>query len=339
MVYLFKVMKKSHFYIVAFTLLTINISAQEQAAPKSDWNGYTQLRAYSNFADNSGFMLRRMKLWLKSTPDFSEHWSYKIQTTITSLQQEKFFLQDVKLSYKTGLFSFDLGQFVPAYSLQWSQPDWKIPSIERAKVIDRITPSGSLGVRDLGAQANFATKSGLFETHLGLFNGYGIKEYQFNNQGYMFTNKSSINIPVNKNKIQLGYSVLYRKADSLKIPHVLADTVVFTGNDFRYNFFARFESRILDIQAEYLNANLENSMSDGYYILTTIKMQKSQIVLSYEKYNDLILETNDAPYIHLGYNFLFNKQKLMLYFDNSAQIINNNIENYVASVQLQIFFK
>lgn len=305
----------------------------------TEWNGYTQLRAYSNLNDNQGFLLRRMKLWLESTPEFSKHWSYKIQSTITSLQQEKFFLQDVKVSYNTGLFSFDFGQFVPAYSLQRSQPDWKIPSIERAMVVDAIIPSGSLGVRDIGMQANFQTKNTFFQTSVGIFNGNGIIEYRFNNQAYMITNKSSLTIPVNENKILVGYSVLYRKADNLNIPKVLADTVALTGNDFRYNLFARFESKFVDIQAEYLYANLEKSIADGYYILANVNIQKSQLVFAYEKYNDVISTTNDDPYLHIGYNYLFDKQKIMLFFDNSVQLINNKVENYIASIQLQVFFK
>ena len=333
-------MKKSS-YILLLLLFSVSTFAQEkQNLPKTDWNGYTQLRVSSNFDDNTSFMLRRMKLWIKSTPEFSEHWSYKIQATITSLLQEKFFFQDAKITYKTGLFSFDFGQFIPAYSLQWSQPDWKIPTIERALAINGITPNGTLGVRDIGSQANFHSKNNLLQTSLGVFNGYGIKEYQFNNKGYMLTHKTALNFKINEQKIQIGYSLQYRNADNLQIKHVLPDSILFTGNDFRYNVFAMYKYKFISFQAEYLNANLENKISDGYYFLTAINIKKkNQIVLSYEKYNDLIEETNNNPYVHLGYNFLFNKQKLMLFFDNFFQLTNEGIDNYMASLQLQIFFK
>ena len=329
-------------FIYILLLFSVSAFAQEnQNLLKADWNGYTQLRVSSNFDDNTSFMLRRMKLWVKSTPEFSEHWSYKIQAVITCLLQEKFFFQDAKITYKTGLFSFDFGQFVPAYSLQWSQPDWKIPTIERAMAINGITPNGSLGVRDIGSQANFHSKNNLLETSLGIFNGYGIKKYQFNNKAYMLTHKTALNFKINQHKIQIGYSLQFRNADNLQIKHVLPDTILFSGNDFRYNVFAIYQYKFLSFQAEYLNANLENQISDGYYFLATFNIkQKNQVVLSYEKYNDLIAETNNDPYIiHLGYNFLFNKQKLMLFFDNFFQLTNKGIDNYIASLQLQIFFK
>lgn len=335
-------MKNWFLYIVLLPLfiLPLGACAQESISPKASWNGYTQLRLSSNFDDNTSFMLRRMKLWVKSTPEFSEHWSYKVQVVITSLLQESLFFQDAKLTYTKGLFSFDFGQFIPAYSLQWSQPDWKIPTIERALAINRITPNGTMGVRDIGTQVNFKTKNNVLESSLGIFNGYGIKEYRFNNQGYMITQKTALNLKFENQTIKLGYSLLYRNADKLQIKNVLPDSVLFSGNDFRYNIFASYQYKFFAFQAEYLKANLEDQTSDGYYFLTSFNIkERNQIVLSYEKYNDLITETNNAPYIHLGYNFLFNKQKLMLFFDNFFQFTNGEIQNYIASLQLQIFFK
>jgi len=315
---------RSLFLILFVILSTIGFSQEKDNVPKVEWNGYAQIRASSNLDDNTSFILRRMKLWLKSTPGFSDHWSYKIQAIITSFQQEKFFLQDVKLNYKTGLFSFDIGQFVPQYSLQWFQPDYKI---------------GSLGIRDIGIQANFETKNKFFKTHLGVFNGYGIKEYRLNNQGYMVTNKSEINIPIKNNKLKLGYSLQYRYAQNLQLRLILPDTALFSGNDFRYNLFAMYKSKVLLLQAEFLNAELNNSNAYGYYFLSVINFRKNQIVLSFEKYQDLIVETTDNPYYRIGYNYLIKDYKIKLSFDNYFQISNSKIDNYFGNIQLQLFFK
>jgi phosphate-selective porin len=78
------------------------------------------------------------------------HWSYKVQVLFTSFLQERLFLQDARVTYKTGQFSFDFGQYIPKYSLEWTQPDYKIPAIERARVINTLSPNGTLGVRDIG---------------------------------------------------------------------------------------------------------------------------------------------------------------------------------------------
>ncbi len=325
---------------IALVFISELISAQENKfADNIDFNGYVQIRGISNFDDYTSFSVRRLKLWLKSKPGFSKHWSYKIQTTFSSFLQEKFFLQDVKIGYKTGLFSFDIGQFVPQYSLQRFQPDYKIAPIERAKVINALIPDGTLGVRDIGLQADFKTKNKLFETHLGIFNGYGIKEYRFNNKGYMITHKSAFNIPVNNNKIKLGYSLQYRYAENLQLRFILPDTVLFTGNDFRYNLFAMYRSKLFEIQAEYLTANFDGQKADGYYILSAINLKKNQIVLSYETFHDLIKETTDKPFYRIGYNYLIKEHKIELSFDNYFQLNDNKIEKYFASIQLQLFLK
>ncbi len=303
------------------------------------WNGYAQIRFTTDFEDNYNFSLRRLKLWLKSTPDFSEHWFYKIQTTLSSIKNETFFLQDVKLAYKNKNFSLDIGQFVPQYSLQRFQPDYLISTVERAKAIDRLIPDGTLGVRDIGIQANIKSKNHLVQSHLGIFNGYGIKEYRLNNKGEMLTNKTSLNFKTGNSTVKAGYSVMYRKANMQSFPKIIPDTVLFNGNDFRYNIFLMFKSKLFEFQAEYLSAFLDNENADGYYFLSSINLNKHQIVIAYENYNDLINETEDLTYFHIGYNYLINSYKVKLFFDNSFQIKDNNIQNFTTSLQLQFFLK
>jgi len=301
--------------------------------------GYIQLRGISDFNDYTSFSVRRLKFWIKPKKDFSKHWEYKIQTTFTSFQQEKFFLQDIKVSYKAKLFSIDLGQFVPEYSLERFQHDYSLASIERAKVINALIPNGTLGVRDIGVQANFHTKNNLFTTHIGLFNGYGIKEYRFNNKGYMITNKSEINLLLNNNKLKIGYSLQYRYAEDLKLKDIFSEDYLFTGDDFRYNFFALFESKRFQIQAEYLNADFKGLKSYGYYFLSSFNIKKSQIVISYEYYKDLISTTLDKPYYRIAYNYLINNDKIKLSLDYYFQIIENKFRNYYLSIQIQMFLK
>ncbi len=325
---------------IALVFISELISAQENKFAKNiDFDGYVQIRGISNFDDYTSFSVRRLKLWIKSKPEFSKHWSYKIQTTFSSFAQEKFFLQDVKIGYKTGLFSFDIGQFVPQYSLQRFQHDYLMAPVERTKPINILIPDGTLGVRDLGVQINFISENKLFETHLGLFNGYGIKEYRFNNKGYMITHKSVFNIALNNIKVKLGYSLQYRYAENLQMRFIFPDTVLFTGNDFRYNLFAMYKSKLFEIQAEYLTANFDGRKASGYYILSAINLNKNQIVLSYETFNDLINETADKPYCRIGYNYLINDYKIKLSFDNYFQLTNKGVSNYMASLQLQIFLK
>ncbi len=316
----------------------IGFSQSNKNVRKVDWNGYVQLRATGNFDDYSSAMVRRLKFWLKSTPGFSKHWSYKVQVLFSSWKQEQLFLQDAKINYKSGLFSMDIGQFVPTYSLQWTQPDYNIPSLERAIVVNTLHPDGTMGVRDIGIQANYTTKNKLIETHLGLFNGYGIKEYHFNNKGYMLSHKTAINMPFIKNLLQTGYSFMYRYAYNIKLKKVLPEDLSYTGKDIRYNIFAKYKSRILEIQAEYLNAGFEGEKAYGYYILSAINVKKSQFVISFEDYKNTYAKSHN-PYYRIGYNYLIKNNKIKLFADNYFQLIDSKLKNYYLSIQLQMFFK
>ena len=333
-------MIKKGVFIAVFLLVTVLTYGQDHAfSNKVNWHGYTQFRFSSNFDGNTAVSLRRLKFWMNSGPGFSKHWSFKVQGTFSSHFSEKFLLQDIKVGYRTGAFSFYFGQLIPAYSLEWFQHDFLLPVIERAKVIDALTPDGTLGVRDIGAQASYLSENKLLKISLGLFNGNGIKRYHFNNRGYMLTNKTELDIPINKSRLKLGYSLQYRKADQLKIPFVLPDTVAFSGNDFRYNFFLAFQSKNFNIQGEWLHASFNGSVAYGYYLLSWLTMKRNQVVFSYEEYHDLIPQTVAHPTFRLGYDYMIKAYKVKLFFDNYCQFDSGKIINYTASLQFQFFFK
>jgi len=311
--------------------------AQEKVTDKVNWNGYTHLRYTSNLNDVNSFAMRRMKLWVNSAPGFSEHWGFHVQTTITSNQNEKFFLQDVLAFYKQGQFRVNMGQFVPHYSLQRFQPDYEIPLTERADVINALIPNGTLGVRDIGFETQYSSKDRLLQAWLGVFNGYGIKEYRLNNSGILLTQKTAFNIF--NNHLYAGYSAMFRRADKLQLLNIMSDSVIYSGNDFRYNLFAQWNSKKWNIQAEYLRANLDGQIADGWYVLANLNFGKNQLAASYNQYNDLIESTADDPVFHLGYNYLAKGDKLKIMFDNGIQVNGGKLKNYVCNIQLQLFFK
>ncbi len=300
------------------------------------WNGYSQLRFTSNFADVNSFAMRRMKLWINSAPNFDKHWGFKVQTTITSFQNEKFLLQDVKGFYRWNQFKLNFGQFVPHYSLQRFQHDYNISLTERAAVINSLIPDGTLGVRDIGVEGNWQNKNKTMELWLGVFNGNGIKEYRLDYSGIMLTHKT--NLYVFSRHFLSGYSIMYRKADKLQLLKIRPEETRFSGNDFRYNLFAKLQVKNFEIQSEYLRANLNGKIADGYYILETLNFGKNQLITSFNKYNDLMESTNDAPVIHFAYNYLFNQDKLKIMLDNEVQINEGQFQNYFSALQFQIFF-
>ncbi len=331
-------MRKIILFLLILNIAGSGFAFDNETINNMDFTGYIQVRGTTNFDDNTGFSLRRLKLWIKSKPCFLEHWSYKVQVTFSSFLQEKFFLQDVKLAYKTGQFKFDMGQFVPQYSLQRFQHDYELAVIERAKVINILIPDGTLGVRDIGIQASYQPKNKLFDTHLGIFNGYGIKEYRFKNQGYMLTHKTGIKIhETQSDVVSIGYSLQYRDAQDLPLKFIFPDTVKFSGNDFRYNLFAMYNSKYFDLQAEFLTADFNGQQAYGYYILSTINYHKNQLIFSVENYYDLIKETIDKPYFRVAYTYLIKNNKIKFWLDNYFQINKEHIENYFTTIQLQLF--
>ncbi len=326
------------FLLAAFLFASLSFSfSQVKSSLQPTFNGYMQLRAYSDLGNYYNFSVRRLKLWIKSKSNSNSHWAYKIQTTFSSLKNEQFFLQDVKISYTSTNFTIDLGQFVPQFSLERFQADYKLPVIERADVIKRLIPDGTLGVRDIGAQVGWHNTAKTFNTYLGIFNGYGIKQFRLKNQGFMLTHKTEFKLYLDKIRFKTGYSLQFRRARDLQLPRVLPDSVLFSGNDLRFNLFFMVKSQKFDFQTEYIRAFLNQKIAYGYYFLATYKINKSQFVASYGTYHDLIGSTPDLPNFRLGYNYLINGDKVKLSFDNYFNITNLTPQNYQASVQIQVF--
>ncbi len=325
------------FIAIAVLFLSLNFGfSQVKSGLLPQFNGYMQIRAYSDLGTYYNFSVRRLKLWIKSSPDNS-HWSYKIQTTFSSRKNEQFFLQDVKIGYKTANFTFNIGQFVPQFSLQRFQPDYRLPVIERADVIKCLIPDGTLGVRDLGIQVGWHNSTKTFNSFVGVFNGYGIKKFRFKNQGFLITHKTYLNLKLNQLTVKTGYSLQFRRAKDLQLPKILPDTVLFNGNDLRFNLFLMLKSPAFHLQTEYIRAFLNQKIAYGYYVLAAYKIKKSQFVAAYGKYYDLISSTDDLPNFRLGYNYLINGDKIKLSFDNYFKLLNNRPENYQFSIQLQVF--
>ncbi len=212
----------------------------------------------------------------------------------------------------------------------------RIPLTERAEVINALIPNGTLGVRDIGIETQYSSKNKLLQAWFGVFNGYGIKEYRLNNSGILLTHKTAVNIF--NNHFYSGYSVMFRRADQLQLLHIMPDSVIYSGNDFRYNVFAQWHSKMWNIQAEYLQANLDGKIADGWYLLANVNLGKNQLIASWNKYNDVIESTADAPVFHFGYNYLVNGDKLKIMLDNGAQLSSGTLKNYYSTIQLQLFF-
>ncbi len=334
-------MFRKYLYLTVFILMMVfpaGFAGQEKPPEKVDWHAYTQLRFSTNLKNNYNFSVRRLKFWLHSGPDFSKHWSFKAQAIFMSISKEKFFLQDIYGQYRWKNSSICFGQFIPQYSLQRFQPDFLLPNMERARAVNLLIPDGTLGVRDIGVQYNLFAMEKKLQFNIGLFNGYGIKDYRFNNAGMMITQNFSYLIPIKNASLKFGFSLMYRKAQNLYLPFVFSDTLNFTGNDFRFNINGIFSSKIFDVQAEYLQANLDGAVAKGYYVISTIRFnEKNHAYFMYDHYTNAYDSERNNPWYVAGYNYLFKSTDIMLSletgFTKSGQEWNNR-----TVLQFQIFF-
>jgi len=327
--------------LLLLLILLSGLSLQAQSCLNSQkspvtLNGYSQVRFSGNFDDKDSFSIRRLKFWVQSSPSLINNWGFKIQTTFSSNQNEKFFLQDVMVHYKKGPIQIKMGQFVPQFSLLRFQPDYNIPVVERADVINVLIPDGTLGGRDLGVEANYGPAGSNWHVWLGAFNGYGIKEYRINNSGLLLTHKTAFNLL--SNHLYAGYSIMYRKTDMLQLTGILPDSVQYTGNDYRYNLFALISLKGLQMQAEYIKADLGGKETDGWYLMAWANLGKSQLVASWDNYNDLIMSTENTHTLHVGYNYLAKGDKLKFMIDNRFMEYSNQLRDYFLTLQVQLFF-
>ena len=300
------------------------------------WNGYGQFRIYK-FGDYSeGFMVRRSKLWVKGKVPASNNFSYKVMGIFTYNHSGYFGLLDAYGSYnfKTGYVRF--GQQIPEFSLQRLQPDWKIPVVERATVINRMIPAAQSFARDLGLQVHLNLLNKNWQVAAGVFNGDGANLKSHSSSNFLYTLRTSLKIDFSQNYfLHLGSSVMYRNAVNSDFSLIFGNNNSYSGDDFRFGFEALLNLNKIEIQAEYIGANFNGEKAHGYYVYANYNFtKKNQFVLSTQQLVDLNEKTIDDPWLNVGYNHLFAGHDVKLMVSGGTQFNNN----YSLTTQLQIFF-
>ncbi len=307
-----------------------------QATPLIKWNAYTQVRGF--YSDNAdGFEMRRTKFWVKgNTP--VEGLTFKAQTLFRWGSVGQLVLQDVFMQYTTGSFTFKAGQFVPKFSLEWSQPDAYLPISERAKVVDALIPASQTLGRDIGVETLFSPGNGWFKTWLGVYNGKGFNYRPKTDRDYMFTNRTLLSFSIGSLHIHTGGSAVYRKTSGTAYDRISGKNQLFSGIDRRYGLELRLKAGSWHLQTEYLNTRLDRSEARGWYVLTDYDFTDTDnLALSEEQYTDLLPSTIDKPWYIVVYSHYFNQHNFKLMFDNRVQ--TDHQKTYYQSVlQLQLFF-
>jgi len=321
--------------LILFVLLTSLTFAQINSKT-SNWNGYAQFRLYKNNNSLQGFKIRRAKLWVKGNIPNTSSFSYKVMGIFKYGKTGYFGLLDVFGSYKFGLGYLRFGQQIPEFSLQRMQPDWKIPVVERATVINRMIPAAQSFARDLGLQVHLNLLNKNWQVAAGVFNGDGANLKSHSSSNFLYTLRTSLKIDFSQNYfLHLGSSVMYRNAVNSDFSLIFGNNNSYSGDDFRFGFEALLNLNKIEIQAEYIGANFNGEKAHGYYVYANYNFtKKNQFVLSTQQLVDLNEKTIDDPWLNVGYNHLFAGHDVKLMVSGGTQFNNN----YSLTTQLQIFF-
>jgi len=323
------------------TLLPVllGLAARPTAAQQApEWGGYIQARYTRTSAADSGFSIRRAKLWLAGRLD--QHFSYRVQARFQNPVSGGLVLQDAWLGYRAGQLALQVGQLVPAFSLQRSQADYEIPVVERAQVVDALIPTAETGARDVGIQAGLPLANGHLQADAGLFNGTGGNQAQTRPHGYLLTQRTIATGGLGHGLLaEVGYSFALRQAQALCYKRIFQDTARFTGRDLRWGADARLAHPRWEIQAEYIEADLGASRAWGWYTLAAYRVGRAdQLVALVDRYHDLARAPDDRPWLGTGWNHDIPGDRARLMFAGRARFDPGSTA-YAAVAQLQLMFR
>ena len=301
-----------------------------------EWNGYAQFRAFKNKGVSEGFMIRRTKLWIKGSMTKLERIHYKVMGIFTYNKSGFFGLLDAYGGYHFNIGYLRIGQQIPEFSLEREQPDWKIPMLERAAVINRMIPAAQSFARDIGMQARLNLSDNTWHIAAGIFNGDGANLKQHNSENFLYNLRTSYDWRISQGvNWHLGASLMYRHADNDDFSLIFGQGNLYSGNDFRYGLETLLNFSNIDIQGEYIEARFGSQKAFGYYTFVNYNVTpKDQVVASVEQLHDLNPVTLDDPWFKVGYNRLFIGHNLKLMAGGGSQFNGN----YSFAAQIQIFF-
>lgn len=311
--------------------------AQNENLPH--WNGYLQTRFASDFDKTNEFFIRRAKIWIYGDVPLANYISYKFQMNYRSFKEESLIMQDAYADFQIKNYGrIRAGRFVPDFMLQRMQPDYEIPVLERALVVNSFIHNEKQMAREMGVSYIFQNDSLPLHFSLGVFNANVDRPAHGKDQFLLYT--SRVNYKVfrqKKNWLSIGGSASYRHLVKSTLAMIYKPDSILSGDDVRWGIEAQFHWKNFELQGEYLEADINHDKAMGYYVTADFSfLKKYQAVLLTEKYNDLNPTTNDNEWYGLGVNYqITGKTKIMA--DFKAQE-SGEFYQYLGEIQLQIFF-
>jgi phosphate-selective porin len=232
-----------------------------------------------------------------------------------------------------------MGQMVPDFSLERQQADYELPLVERSITINGLVPAAATMARDIGVQARLVPQGDHWYAALGLFNGNGANQAGNEDRHFLLVGRATASADLAPHlRASLGASIAYRETDGMDLRGILGGTSLFAGTDLRWGVETRLASSCWDVQAEYLQANLDGRMAWGYYGLAAFHVDgKNQVVVSSERLEVPNPALPAAPWYILGFDHYIDGRWAKLMLDARAQVTDARTE-YSAVFQSQVFF-
>ncbi|GAB4342579.1 MAG: hypothetical protein Kow0037_30090 [Calditrichia bacterium] len=131
-------------------------------------------------------------------------------------------------------------------------------------------------------------------------------------------------------QLQVGGSFAYRYLHGSIFSKIATPSTVFSGNDYRYGLEGKLSSSRLDLQAEWLQADIAGQSARGAYLLLNMRpAEKWELVPFVDWFKDLRAETGDHPWYGASASYHFQKQNKVM-FEYNWQAENGRLNHYAA---------
>ncbi len=169
-----------------------------------------------------------------------------------------------------------IGRFVPVFMFQRMQPDYEIPVLERAYVVNGLTHNEKQMARQMGVNYIFDNDTLPLHFSLGIFNANIDKPAHSKDNNLLYTSRIAYKI-INRENIwwKVGSSLSYRKLNNLTLTTIYNFDTLISGKDFRFGFETQLHIKNFEFQTEYIKAQINNDKADGWYFLTNYLLMKN----------------------------------------------------------------
>ena len=325
--------------LVAFALTALAEATPARAQDRVEWHGYAQLR-FTDGNDVAGFAIRRAKLWIEGPVPVDAHFRVKLQGLFRPADAGAFVLQDAYAEYRWELGAVRAGQMVPDFALQRQQPDYDIPLVERAAVINVLVPAAATTARDIGAQLTLGAPNGPWHASVGVFNGNGANHLTNDDKRFLGTARLTYTVPLARGlQWALGGSASYRRSTGSEFSGILGTGAPVVGQDTRWGVESRLTASRWQVQGEFLHAALDSASAWGWYALAAFVITpRNEIVVSTEELRIPNPAAAGDPWYIVGFNHYIARERAKVMLDGRVQLADPRT-NYLATAQFQLFFR